>query len=193
MLIKISSGNSKLGDIPNVSLIPGKDCGNCTSCVKGCYAVKSYRQYPNVRTAWGNNSELARKDRESYMNQVRNYLSCNHPEYFRWHIAGDILDQDYLESMKSIAREFPNIKFLAFTKMHHLKFLRIPKNLSIIASLWPGLDLHKNASKLPKAWMQDGTESRVPKTAIPCPGECEQCFMCWVLPQVGKDVVFKKH
>jgi ferredoxin len=193
MLINISDGNSKLGRIPNVSTVPGKDCGNCGACVKDCYAVKFYRMYPTVRNAWQGNSELAREDRAGFMRQIREYLTAKQPEFFRWHVAGDILDQAYLEEMKRIAREHPKVKFLAFTKMHMLEYKRLPKNLAVVASMWPGLDVPVNVKRLPKAWMQDGTDKRVPKTAIPCPGKCDECGMCWALPQLGRDVVFHKH
>jgi ferredoxin len=198
-LIKIADGNSKLGRIPNISIVPGKDCGNCTACVKGCYAVKFYRMYPSVRSAWTANSELAHGDREGYMRQIREYLTENRPAYFRWHVAGDILDQAYLEEMKLIAREYPKVRFLAFTKMHMLEYKRIPKNLAIVASMWPGLAIPANVRRLPKAWLDEGNEkgkvrdARIPKTAIPCPGRCDECGMCWALPQLGRDVVFHKH
>ena len=192
-LIKIADGNSKLGAIPNISTIPGKDCGNCSACVKGCYAVKFYKMYPNVRAAWDMNSNAAHTDREGFFAGVREYLVSKNPKWFRWHVSGDILDQAYLDEMKAIAKDFPAVGFLAFTKMHHLDFGKTPKNLTIIASMWPGLELPKNVKKLPKAWMQDGTEARVPEDAIPCPGRCDQCMMCWHLPNLKRDVVFEKH
>lgn len=192
-LIRIADGNSKLGKVPNISLIPGKDCGNCQSCVKDCYAVKFWRMHPTVRAAWSANSELCHGDRNAYFDGVRAYLADKRPKYFRWHVAGDILDQDYLERMKAIARAFPQTSFLCFTKMHSLRFSRLPRNLTVVASMWPGLQPHRNVAKLPKAWMQDGSETRVPDDAVPCPGNCESCGMCWALPMLERDVVFHKH
>lgn len=43
--VKISRGNSKLGGIPNISLIPVKDCANCDARKNTCYALKSWKQY----------------------------------------------------------------------------------------------------------------------------------------------------
>jgi hypothetical protein len=43
------------------------------------------------------------------------------------------------------------------------------------------------------AWMQDGTETRIPKGAIECHGNCETCGLCYELPRLGVDVVFHKH
>lgn len=39
--VKISEGNSKLGAIPSVSLIPVMDCGNCAICAKSCYDLRN--------------------------------------------------------------------------------------------------------------------------------------------------------
>jgi hypothetical protein len=190
-LVQIADGNSKLGLIPGISLVPGRDCGNCSHCIKKCYALKSYRQYENTRNAWQGNSLAARNNTAEYFASVREYVQQYRPAYFRWHIAGDILDQHYLDNMMQIAREAPFTKFLCFTKMHHLDFRGRPKNLTIVLSMWPGLA--KGPKKLPRAWVQDGSEHRVPADAIPCPGFCESCGMCWHLPGLGKDVVFLIH
>ena len=66
----------------------------------------------------------------------------------------------------------------------------LPNNLTIVISVWPGLRIPN--SKLPKAFMQDGTENRI-NNAIECPGNCENCGMCWNLSKLGKNVVFNKH
>ena len=34
--VKISDGNTKLGAIPSISLIPVMDCGNCAIWAKSC-------------------------------------------------------------------------------------------------------------------------------------------------------------
>lgn len=39
--VKISDGNTKLGAIPSVSLIPVMDCGNCAICSKSCYDLRN--------------------------------------------------------------------------------------------------------------------------------------------------------
>lgn len=192
-LVRISDGNLKLGKIPNISLVTAKDCGNCTLCSKDCYAIKPFKRTPQVRVAWSTNSAIARNNRDAYFKQVQRWLEKNRPKFFRWHIGGDILDQYYLNSMHNIALALPNTNFLCFTKMHHLDFTDLAPNLAVIASMWPGLEPHENVKHLPKAWMQDGTETRVPESAIPCPGSCETCGMCWALPKLGVDVVFMKH
>jgi hypothetical protein len=188
--VTISKGNSKIGKIPNVSLVPVKDCGNCESCKKGCYALKSYRMYPSVRNAWNANSDTARNNPIEYWNTIFTYLEKHKPKLFRYHVAGDILNQEYLNNMIYIANSFPGTQFLAFTKMHHLDFSNKPNNLSIVLSMFPKMIVPD--SKLPKAWLQDGTEDRIPDTAQQCAGNCNNCGICWYLGN-GKDVYFIKH
>jgi hypothetical protein len=137
-----------------------------------------------------NNWKLLNRSRYRYFTMVENYLRGHNPKFFRWHVAGDIKDQDYVEWMKSIAVRFPQTKFLAFTKMA-LDFSGLPKNLTVVYSAWPGSPI-VNPHKLPVAFMQDGTETRV-TNALECPGSCENCSMCWALPSIGANVVFHKH
>lgn len=49
MEVKISSGNSKLGKIPSVSLPAGITCRNDCECSKKCYAKKLERLRRTVK------------------------------------------------------------------------------------------------------------------------------------------------
>jgi ferredoxin len=187
--ISISEGNTKMGSIPSVSLVPGLDCANCSKCIKGCYAMKSYRMYEATRNAYHRNSELAHSDLDEFSRQIMDYLDRKQPRHFRWHVAGDILNQEYVEKIILIAMAYPNTKFLCFTKRHDLSYRNCPENLTIVLSCWPGMRLPKNRS-LPRAYMQDGTETRIPHGARACPGSCEDCKLCYGLKG---DVVFHKH
>ena len=188
----ISNKNSKLGNIPNVSLPPIKSCGNCKGCSRQCYALKAYRVYKTARNSWDSNFSMARKNPEAYFNMVREYLGRKKPRMFRWHVSGDILDQEYLENMKAIARDFPETGFLAFTKMYHLSYARRPKNLEIVFSAWPSTPI-KRKKGINVAWVQNGSETRIPDSAIECSGHCDSCGMCWSLSKLGRDVFFHIH
>lgn len=191
-LVTISPGNSKLGKIPNISLVPVKDCGNCEHCRKDCYALKAYRMYPAVRNAWQRNSAAFRSgDWETIKGEVTGYLRHKKPRFFRIHVAGDFIDKYHFGFWVWIAQRNPETKFLAFTKMHDLVHAKLPGNFTVILSMWPGMP--KGRKRLPRAWMQDGTETRVPDNAIECPGICDTCGMCWQLPALGRDVVFNIH
>ena len=193
-MARISDGNMKLGKIPNVSLTPCKACSPDAPCKKKCYAMKAYRMYPLVRKAWDINTKEVATKREKYFADIRKFLTKKQPKYFRWHVAGDIPDVAYLYEMVQIAADNAAVKFLCFTKRHDIaeQFKNIPPNLEIVLSMWPKWG---NASMkgFRRAWMQDGTETRIPANAIECPGFCENCGMCWSLGKLGRDVVFNAH
>ena len=179
-----------MGGIPSVSLPPVTACGPGMPCYKACYARKAYRMYPNVRTSQDGNHMLAKRNPAEYFGQIRAFLDKRAPRFFRWHVAGDILSQSYLDEMRAIARDYPDTRFLAFTKRHDLKYWGIPGNLAVVFSMWPGWgNTRKN---MPRAYMQDGTETRH-GDAIECPGNCTTCGMCWDLVRLGKNVVFPRH
>ena len=185
----ISKGNSKV-PWPNVSLPPVLSCGNCKGCSTDCYALKFYRMYKEVKNSWDSNWHILATEPGTYWGMIDIYLKRHKPRFFRWHVSGDIANQDYLHSMKQLARLHPNTKFLAFTKMYALNYSNIPKNLNIVFSAWPGTKMPRKP--FPIAYMQDGTETRVPNDARECPGSCENCGMCWSLRN-GESVVFHKH
>lgn len=190
----VSSSNSKIGKIGNVSLTPVKSCRNCAGCKAQCYAMKAYRQYTGTRASWDSNFELARTDRAAYFAMVRSWIAKRKkpPRFFRWHVAGDILDQNYVTGMCDIARQFPETRFLAFTKRYDLNYSGRPGNLEVVFSAWPGMPI-KRARGIQVAWVQDGTENRIPDNAVLCTGNCEACGMCWDLAKSKHDVYFHLH
>jgi hypothetical protein len=197
MQVKISDNNSKIGRMPNVSLTPISSCRCNVPCKKDCYALKAYRQYPPVRAAWDNNLEMAKTDLTGFFAGIDQHLAKKKKpaKYFRWHVSGDIISAEYFQGMVDLATKHPATRFLAFTKQYETVNNytgSLPDNLTVIFSAWPGLNFD-NPKCLPVAYMQDGSETRVPADALECPGNCEQCGMCWQLPQIGKDVVFHKH
>ena len=109
----ISSGNSKLPGIPNVSLLPVVTCVPGIPCSKcgQCYALPLVKRYPSVRKSWTENTELARNDPDRYWAMIRSYVKKHGPEYFRFHVGGDILSQDYLERMKALCAGFKSTRF----------------------------------------------------------------------------------
>lgn len=153
--------------------------------------MKAWRQYPATRAAWGGNTDVARSSVVEFMYSVAVYLGRKRPAFFRWHVAGDIPSQEYLEGMKDLARMFPKVRFLAFTKRHNLNFRNTPKNLRFRFSFWPGWGNVKDARKVAGkvAFMQDGTEERA-KGARVCPGSCASCKVCWGATEA---VQFHKH
>ena len=196
--VTISRGNRKLGAILNVSTEPVQCCPKGIPCADGgCYALKSVRLYPQTRKAWAKNARIAKTNPKSYFLQIANSITDRRPRYFRWHVAGDILNVSYLRQMCSIAAHNPRTQFLVFTKAFNIvnayeNRVALPGNLAVIFSAWPRMKID-NPHGHRIAWMQDGTENRVSQNAIECPGNCENCGVCFRLPKLGRDVVFQKH
>ena len=193
MKLHISPNNKKV-PFPNISHTPVEGCGNCDSCADRCYAMKAYRMYPNVRTAWDENLALWDTDPAAYRAQLTDFLARTRQKMFRYFVAGDVPDQSYVEMMMELAGEFPHIKFLVFTKMHHLDFhaFRRPENIEIVFSMFPTMDTPYD-QECQFAWCQVGTENRIPDDAIWCPGHCGNCGMCWNLSKLHRDVYFDIH
>jgi hypothetical protein len=196
-IVAISKGNRKLGGVMNISLIPRTCCPAGVPCGKKCYALKAVRLYPPTREAWSRNARIAKRHPDSYFMQIAARVAKSKPHLFRWHVAGDILSIDYLRGMCRIAEGNPDTHFLAFTKAFDIVNgyegrKVIPSNLVIIFSAWPGMDF-ANPHGHRIAWMQDGSETRVPDDVITCHGNCETCGLCYELPKLGRDVVFHKH
>lgn len=198
MQLHISKGNRKLGGkVANISLPPRATCNQCAGCViKGCYAYVLYSFRPCVKTAWTDNWKIWKSDPERYETLLCEYLTKRKPNYFRWHVGGDIPNKAYWAMMLRLARKFPNIEFLAFTKQFDTIRGIVPKNLEVVLSAWPGLKIPSRLRRRFRvAWMRDhnNPDSRIPEDAIECSGNCSSCFKCWDLKGSGKDVVFHKH
>ena len=200
----ISTDNSKLGIIPNVSLPPIKTCIPNAPCTKSCYGRRFMVRFKNTRVAYDRNLEILQRDSQEFFNTVNGYFKCFRPRYFRIHPAGDFnlsktnpqINQDYLNSWFMLAANYPEITFLAFTKCYELDYSNCPENVTVIFSAWFDLPL---PDALPDgvrgiAWVQNsaGDETRIPADAFKCLGNCDSCFECWELEQ-GKSVVFKLH
>lgn len=200
--VTLTTGNSKLGKVLNVSLPPRVSCDTSMPCYKdGCYAIKSaYRLYKNVRDAWDGNWKAYRRDWGGYFNAIHTAIVKAKPELFRWHVGGDIPDADYLRGMLIVASAFPDVKFRAFTKRYDLarearKDILKRENLTVSLSMWPGVYVHPSTIKAwSVSWLDDpkNPDPHIPADAIPCSGRCDKCQVCWGL-QPGQSVVLHKH
>ena len=193
MKISISTQNTKMGRIPSISLPPGKACADGTPCFEKCYAMKAYRQYPNTREAYNRNYLMLTQHRDEYFKQLSLWILKNKPEYFRFHVSGDFVDAEHLRLTLELCDWYHETLFLAFTKCHHMLPTitgLVPGNLQLIASRWP-----EWGSVPPKgyrhAWAQDGTETRIPGTAVECLGRCDECLECF--QPSDSDVWFALH
>lgn len=198
MITHISKGNIKVGTIPNISLTPGRTCSPeaCKTCLTGgCYAMKSYRQYPAVRRAWDENTAQAVDNPAGMEADLMAYFGrLNAPRFFRVHVGGDFVTREYAAMWARVAAANPGTCFLAFTKQWEMvRGVNFPENFSLVLSSWPGTTIPADLrARYSVAWLDDGGEE-IPADAIECPGNCSNCGVCWSLAKRGLDVKFKKH
>lgn len=181
----ISSGNSKIGRVMNVSLMPVMTCGNCKECKYLCYDIKACNQYPNtVIDARMRNTVLLRRDRSEYFRRINAALSRRRKnKYFRWHVAGDIVDIDYFDRMVELARKHPDFIFWTYTKMYRVVNEwclmnggtrdAIPGNLHIMFSEWRGMPM-LNPHGFPEFRVVFKSDAVKP-AGFYCPGNCDVC------------------
>jgi hypothetical protein len=192
----ISKGNSKIGAVPNISHTPGDSCRPGVPCLfDGCYAMKAYRMYPTVRKAWDQNLALWRANPTRFVTKILLYLQDNNPERFRYHVGGDIPDQDYVDMMVNVAANNEKTSFLAFTKKYELEFKDLPSNLTVVLSAWPGLEFpYAKANNMPSAWLSEDPRAPTGSTHIHCVNHCGDCdYKCWHALKGGMSVIFNKH
>ena len=185
-----------MGAVPSVSLPPVVSCAKDIPCRSDCYVIRNMIGGPygkSIGASYAANWELLTHDREDYHAQLDAWLSRRAPGFFRFHVSGDFVDCDHLHRSMVLASLHPETKFLAFTKNHGIlpRLNIIPVNFTVIASMWPGWGKRPRGYRV--AWMQDGTEDRIPTNALPCPGNCETCGMCWNLRTLKRDVWFHYH
>ena len=225
--LHVSDGNDKMGKgVYNISLLPGagylkfkgtgKFCkgkpltnlkGTCggvcekCGCMKNCYAIKSLmRQHHTCTQAWGENTLLAREDRDRYFKEIERFLSLNLVPVFRWHVSGEIMDEDYFFHMIHVAVHNPETQFYVYTKAYGIveEFDKdIPHNFHVLVSIW-----HKNYDNpfgLPEFIYDDGTEPEL-ETVPHCPAvnkdgketgvTCAMCRKCWRVKDGDKIAVY---
>jgi hypothetical protein len=205
-LVHISDDNGK-GVGPNISVLPIRTCSPCVkvSCAMPvlkkdgtpgkrlqCYACK-FLDRPIVRRNWTDNTEVLETDPERFFETIAQYLTAAKPAFFRFWVGGDFPNQKTVNLAFDLARNFPDVKFLSFTKRWYdsFNFGKAPGNFAVIYSAWPTLPVPPKDK--PRAWLNDGRETRIPKTALHCPGHCDACGLCWELHKTGRDVYFNIH
>ena len=200
--ICISKGNSKIGWIKNISVAPIIACsGICKFCMDHCYDIKSVLQYKDVVNARARNFVMLTKNPMEFYIQARQAIASQRKGLFRWNVGGKIYNLTYLQIMVKLANDFPETRFLVFTKKHFLVNsycdrnggrAAIPENLKLIFSFWPGMEMH-NPYNFPVSCPYPDEK---PGSWIECSGNCEYCAKkeigCWNLKS-GETVGFKYH
>lgn len=204
----ISQGNDKIGHTRNVSLMPILSCGNCKHCKDFCYDVKACVRFKDTTLdARIRNWVLLLKDRYTYFSLIEKELRPRiRNKFFRWHVAGDIIDENYLANMVAIAKRHADWKFWTYTKMYHVVNhycethggkAAIPENLRIMFSEWDGVAL-ENPYGFPifTVKMKNGNKNHAPEyfdTLYKCPGNCDICKKACRGCIAGEDTYNDEH
>ena len=195
-MIHISSGNKKLptGTL-NFSLPPQTSCPFATEeCKKHCYAMKSFRQYPNVRNAWTENFEESKT--KDFVQKVVSFLQKKRKwSQFRISVAGDLYNQEYFNKWCEIAKQFPTKIFYLYTKTYIIDTKSKPKNMIMFLS--------DDKQLLKQYWDKfDGVASvstehvNKKKGWFVCPYPkitCADCDFCYTKSKGFKKLLFNIH
>ena len=205
--ISISNHNSKTGSCCNNLAFPTCTCREDAPCkASGCYCMKGRQAMCNVVAAYVRNLMIYNNDHDDFWDQVKFKIKHNPLPLFRWFDAGDILDYEFFCGMVDLAKEFPNIRFMSFTKKYDIvnEWIvmngELPNNLNIIFSAWHIGWKVNNPYGMPVAYVdfKDQTlNPQFPKGITGCPNQsdktitCSMCQKCW--NKKIKAVVFKQH
>lgn len=183
----ISKGNRKIGRVMNVSLPPVLACSNCSECKHFCYDIKACLQYPDtVINARMRNYVILMNDRERYFREIDNAMTRRRKnKFFRWHVAGDIIDADYFAHMVEIARRHPDFVCWTYTKVYHIvnEWIHdngpLPENLHVMFSEWDGMEMD-NPYNMPvfTCKLKAGNKNHPVEYfngLHKCPGNCDIC------------------
>lgn len=182
----ISKGNRKIGRVMNVSLMPVMTCANCSGCKHYCYDIKACAQYAEtVIDARIRNTVLAQFARDEFFSRISAAMDRRRKnKFFRWHVAGEILDADYLRRMIENAGSHPDFVIWTYTKNYRVvnDYVAanggtrdcIPANLHIMFSEWRGMEL-VNPYSFPVFMCRFPGEAVPAGCTFKCPGNCDIC------------------
>jgi len=198
--ITISKGNTKLGNIPSFSLLPGVTCSEAakkTCFLEGCYAKRFCMFRPSVAAAYAKNTAMAKRYPGEVVRQLSAYLDKYSVELFRIHVGGDFFSKEYFNAMMVLAKRHRDTKFLAYTKQFdNINLLYVPKNFSLVLSVWNDVkELGPFArAGIPKAYVINH-DDKIPilEPTLVCPGNCTNCKACFNLGATRNSVAFYKH
>lgn len=203
-LVSISQGNTKMGKVASVSLLPVLTCpARCMgTCGDKCYAKKLAVLRPTVARAYARNTAAARYAPHAFFKAVK--LAMAKAEHFRFHVSGDIPNPEYFREVVRSCASAPHCQVLMFTKRYEIvndyidKFGPLPANLHCLFSGW--LNLHPtegghNPHRFPETqvYAKDGD---IRPEWTPCGGNCLDCAVhdggCWSARH-GDTIAFKIH
>lgn len=197
-MLRLSTGNKKLKNNDKVRFLiwnlPSQiTCPYSTDlCRKYYYAKKAERLYKGaLASRMDNYNESLKADFEWDMcatiaREVMRKPYQGKQILFRIHESGDFYSKEYAEKWLNIARSFPNIKFLAYTKsIPFFDGLTLPDNFTLRASIWADTDsgqieaIVANNYPTYTAVPKDEYATLAPSMRCDCAIGCGDCKKCW--------------
>ena len=203
-LVTISSGNSKMGKVASVSLLPILTCpGRCRgTCGDKCYAKKLAILRPSVARSYARNTAVALLAPFAFFRAVDKAMKK--AEYFRFHVSGDIPNPGYMTEVALCCSANPHCQVLMFTKRYEIvngyieRHGSLPENLHCLFSGWTNLFPTEggfNPHRLPETTVYAKDEDIRSEWTL-CGGNCLDCAIhdggCWAA-QPGETIAFKIH
>lgn len=198
--------NRKLVNAPAFNTLPLVTCAECcmgTCGADGCYALKNalchgYNvEKNNCLRAWAENTAMVIYRTAEYFENVRKDVARFEKKcakrglecFVRVHASGDFYSKKVFNEWLQVAREFPAVHFMAFTKQFaFIHGAEVPANFSLILSAWEGMEIPADlTARFPVAYVDAG------ENCVECCGSCENCKACWMLQTLNKNVRFHKH
>ena len=139
--------NEATGDFVVVDTCPGAG-----ACKVYCYAKKGgYVQWKASSMSQTRQLNFLLNDPQGYKNKLESELRSAEKKFgkkgtkivVRWHDAGDFFSPEYLDLAYSVARDFPNIEFYAYTKMAGVATGAKPSNFKMNFSMGATPDQEK--------------------------------------------------
>ncbi len=72
--VTITSGNSKMGAVYNISMPVRTTCRANVPCLKGCYGLKGFYAFQNVKDCYISNLKAYTEDSEDFKMQILHQL-----------------------------------------------------------------------------------------------------------------------
>jgi hypothetical protein len=119
-------------------------CPGAGACKVYCYAKKGgYVQWKASSMSQTRQLNFLLNDPQGYKNKLENELRSAEAKFgkkgtkvvVRWHDAGDFFSPEYLDMAYSVAKDFPNIDFYAYTKMAGVATGAKPSNFKMNFSM----------------------------------------------------------
>lgn len=129
----VSPRNSKVGNIPSFSTLPGSGlmtlsdgravvdvpgtCGGaCSACERHCYAVRIAKFRRQTAVSWARNTAIVRAgDFERLKRAILAHIDLNDRPFFRFHVAGEIETAAQFRAYCEIAEARPGVSFALYT------------------------------------------------------------------------------